>query len=190
MNRVHQWLCSSRQWARGVEDRYLPWALARVQLGEDVLEIGPGYGATTRVLARGPYALTALEIDPLLAARVRDEHGARVHVVTGDGAAQPFEDARFSAVVCFTMLHHVPSHARQDQLFTEAFRVLRPGGVFAGADSLPSFGFRMLHIGDTMVLVDPDTLPARLHEAGFRDIEVGRVAKAAFRFRARRPIMA
>ncbi|MFZ0041798.1 MAG: class I SAM-dependent methyltransferase, partial [Solirubrobacteraceae bacterium] len=27
----------------------------------------------------------------------------------GDATRMPFEDQRFSAVVCFTMLHHIPS---------------------------------------------------------------------------------
>ncbi|HTU59330.1 MAG TPA: class I SAM-dependent methyltransferase, partial [Polyangiales bacterium] len=146
MNRIHQWLCASDLWARGVEQAYLPWVLDGAAIGTDVLEIGPGYGATTRVLAQKSLALTAVELDPELAERVRGELGARVHVVVGDGTALPFEPAAFSGVVCFTMLHHVKSPALQDRLFAEAFRVLRPGGVFAGADSLVSFGFRLLHL--------------------------------------------
>jgi SAM-dependent methyltransferase len=69
--------------------------------------------------------------------------------------------------VCFTMLHHVPSKALQDKLFTEVCRVLRPGGVFAGFDSQLSLRFRFLHLGDTMVVVDPKTFPDRLRAAGF-----------------------
>ena len=64
-------------------------------------------------------------------------------------------------VVCFTMLHHVPSVRQQDDLLREARRVLRPGGVFAGLDSLPRWKVRLIHLFDTMVPVDPATFPAR-----------------------------
>jgi ubiquinone/menaquinone biosynthesis C-methylase UbiE len=110
-------------------------------------------------------------------------------VVHGDGAAMPFDDGRFSAVVCFTVLHHVPSPALQDRLFAEAFRVLRPGGVFAGTDSLPNLRFRLLHLFDTMVTVDPATLPARLAAAGFTGVEVAATTRRV-RFRARKPLLA
>jgi hypothetical protein len=85
------------------------------------------------------------------------------------------------------MLHHVPSKALQDNLFAETCRVLRPGGVFAGFDSQLSFRFRMLHIGDTMVVVDPRTFPDRLRAAGFTDVHVGHEPKSRVRFRARKP---
>ncbi|MET0388776.1 MAG: class I SAM-dependent methyltransferase [Polyangiales bacterium] len=184
MNRLHQWLCASKLWSRAVEQHYLPWALEGAVLGDDVLEIGPGYGATTRVLARGSHALTAIELDAQLATRVRGELGARVRVVVGDGARLPFDAGSFSAVVCFTMLHHVASSALQDQLFREARRVLRPGGVFAGADSLSSLGFRLLHVHDTMNIVDPAALPARLETAGFSAVHVELSRQGAFKFRA------
>jgi hypothetical protein len=70
------------------------------------------------------------------------------------------------------MLHHVPSPALQDRLFAEARRVLRPGGVFRAMDSRPSLAFRLLHVGDTMVPVDPDALPGRLSSAGFASSKV------------------
>jgi len=166
MNLVHRRLCSSATWADRVERDLLPWALRHVDLGDDVLEIGPGFGATTRVLARTTPSLTALEVDPASARGLRAEFGESVEIVEGDGGAMPFPDGRFSAVVCFTMLHHVPSAAQQDALMREAARVLRPGGVFAGSDSRLSLGFRLLHIADTMVVVDPETLPTRLTNAG------------------------
>ncbi len=53
MNQMHQWLCSSRVWARSVASDYLPWALEGVTLGDAALEVGPGYRATTRVLVEG-----------------------------------------------------------------------------------------------------------------------------------------
>jgi hypothetical protein len=84
------------------------------------------------------------------------------------------------------MLHHVPSFEQQDRLFTEAARVLRPGGTFAGLDSRLSLRFRLLHVGDTMVAVDPATLPNRLHVAGLVDVRTDLGARS-FRFRASRP---
>jgi SAM-dependent methyltransferase len=156
-----------------------------VPLDGDVLEIGPGYGVTTRWLAEKGGRLTAVEVDPDLAAGVRAGLGDRVDVHTGDGAALPFPDESFDTVVCFTMLHHVPSPEQQDQLFAEAARVLRPGGVFAGLDSRLNLRFRLIHIGDTMTVVDPDGLPDRLSAAGLAGIEVDTVPRA-FRFRATR----
>ena len=47
----------------------------------------------------------------------------------------PFADATFSAVVCLTMLHHLPDPELQDRLFAEVHRVLGPGGVFCGSDN-------------------------------------------------------
>ena len=184
MNLLHRRLCSSRAWAAGVAAR-LPREIADVDLGDDVLEIGPGYGATTRVLAEHVDRLTALEIDDSSAAHLRAEFAERAEIVTGDGAAMPFDDGRFSAVVCFTMLHHVPSAALQDELFAAARRVLRPGGLLLGVDSLPSLGFRVLHVGDTMVCLDPETLPERLRSAGFGEVESSHEPGRQVRFRAR-----
>jgi SAM-dependent methyltransferase len=84
------------------------------------------------------------------------------------------------------MLHHVGSASLQDRLFAEAARVLKPGGVFAGTDGLPGRSTKWLHLFDTMVLVDPDTLPQRLMTAGFENVQVD-VNPYAFRFRAWKP---
>jgi SAM-dependent methyltransferase len=187
MNRIHRRLCRSEGWARAVEDQLLPWALDGVELGTDVLEIGPGFGVTTAVLARRPGRLTALEVEESSVAYLNNRFaGDGVRVVHGDGARMPLPDKEFSAAACFTMLHHVPSPELQDQLFAETLRVLRPGGVFTGLDSLPSLRFRLIHLGDTMVTVDPDTLPARLEAAGFTNVSVT-VATNRFRFRAESP---
>jgi SAM-dependent methyltransferase len=173
MNRMHRKLCSSDDWAETVARR-LPAVLDRADLGHDVLEIGPGFGATTRVLVDRYDRLTAVEVDGASAQRLSAEFGDRARIVHGSGTDLPFPDNGFSGVTCFTMLHHVPSRALQDDLFTQACRVLRPGGVFAGSDSQPSLRFRLLHIGDTMVVVDPATLPDRLAAAGFGDVRVER----------------
>ena len=155
MNRYHQRLCQSPGWAAFVADSLLPFALDGVPLGDRVLELGPGYGASTRPLAGRAGSLTALESDQKLAQRLRERLGDSVTVVDGDAARMTFGPATFTAVVCFTMLHHLPSRAAQDRLFAEAARVLQPGGVFAGTDSQPSLRFRLIHLADTCHPVDP-----------------------------------
>jgi ubiquinone/menaquinone biosynthesis C-methylase UbiE len=186
MNLVHRKLCSSALWAKAVAAE-MPRNIAGYDLGDSVLEIGPGYGATTRALARLVPRLTAVEIDETSAELLKREFDGRVRIVHGDGAAMPFEDNEFSSVVCFTMLHHVPTTALQDAIFAEAFRVLRPGGVLRAVDSLASVPFRLLHIGDTMNVLDPVSLWPRLQAAGFTDIKVKHVPKRIVKFSARKP---
>jgi len=186
MNLIHRKICSSAKWASMVADVLPPW-LAKHDLGDDVLEIGPGFGATTKVLLDVVPKLTVLEIDPASAELLRAKFGGRADVHEGSGAEMPFADGRFSAVVCFTMLHHVPTAELQDAIFAEAARVLRPGGRFCGTDSQLSFHFRLLHIGDTMNVVDADSLPARLEKAGFEQVEVKTRPKERVEFSAIRP---
>ena len=70
------------------------------------------------------------------------------------------------------MLHHLASADAQDRVFSEAARVLRPGGVFAGTDSVDRPEFRELHVDDICVPVDPGTLADRLGRAGLERVEV------------------
>jgi len=186
MNLLHQRRCSSVGWADMVRDELLPWALADVELGDQALEIGPGYGATLRALLERADAVTAVEVDKPMAERLDRLYGDRARVIHGDGSNTGLPDTSFASVVCFTMLHHVPTVRLQDQLFAEAFRVLRPGGVFAGSDRLPSLPFRLVHIGDTYNPIRPDELKTRLGLAGFTDIRTD-VSGVRLRWRATKP---
>src|SRR5438105_10235549 len=100
MNWFHRQVCRSGRWRRRVENELLPWALQGVELGDDVLEVGPGPGVTTDLLRGKVRRLTALEVDAAAAAALAVRlGGAGVRVVHGDGAAMPFADGVFSGVV-------------------------------------------------------------------------------------------
>lgn len=183
MNLCHRWCCGSNRWAKEVETHVLPIVLAEVELGDNTLEIGPGYGAFLRVLVDKTPKLTAVEIDAPMAQRLQRLYGDRARIINGDGTDTGLPDNEFSSVVSFTMLHHVPTAELQDRLFAEAFRVLRPGGVFAGSDGVPSVVFSILHFRDTCNPIPPETLPDRLRAAGFRDVDV-KVGTGRQRWRA------
>jgi len=187
MNLAHRWLCRSAYWRKAVETYILPWVLDGLDIGANVLEVGPGPGVTTDLLRGRVEHLTCVEIDHAFADSLpRRMSGHNVTVVRQDATAMSFPDATFDGAVSFTMLHHVSSEALQNRLLAEVARVLRPGGVLAGTDSLYSRSFGLLHLFDTMVVVDPCTFPERLRKAGFDDVQVDVLKPYAFRFRARK----
>lgn len=189
MNFLHHWLCRSDRWRKTVQQR-IPWVLGGRDLGPSVLELGPGPGLTTDLLRLSVPCLTTLELDPKLAESLRSRlQGSNVDVVTGNATTMPFSDEQFSAVVSFTMLHHVPSVELQDRVLREVLRVLKPGGIFVGSDSLDSWLMKLIHIGDTLVPIEPATFGARLTAAGLEGAMVEKNSEA-FRFYARRPEIA
>jgi ubiquinone/menaquinone biosynthesis C-methylase UbiE len=173
VNKQHLEYCSSDEWAEGLRRWIVPGALASVDLGDDVLEVGPGPGRTTDILREMAPKLTAVEIDNDLAdALAKRMAGTNVEVVNADATDLPFPDGRFSAAISFIMLHHVPTPEQQDKLLAQVRRVLRPGGTFAGCDSLDSPDFRAMHEGDICVPIPPETFAARLERAGFTNVQV------------------
>ena len=187
VNWFHQKVCRSERWRRRVAAELLPWTLCGVELGEYFLEFGPGHGVATDLLRSLQRRLTVLEKDRAAAAALEARlNGTDVRVVHGDGAAMPFADGSFTGVVALTMLHHVLTAAVQDRLLSEARRVLCPGGVFVGLDGMDSLLFRLVHLGDSYMPVDPDTFGSRLQGAGFTDVTVEQ-GRRRFCFRAKRP---
>lgn len=173
MNEAHDELCSSAGWAEYLASDVLPRVLDGTDLGDHLVEVGPGFGLATDVLMTKVDRVTSVELEAAYATRLAGRfEGTNVTVVHGDATALKFPDASFTSAASFTMLHHVPSRELQDTLFSEIARVMKPGGAFIGSDSLDSSGFRDFHEGDTCNPVGAEELPGRLRASGFDEVKV------------------
>jgi len=173
MNGNHERVCTSPEWAEFLQTELLPSFLDGVPLGSDLLELGPGPGASTEWLRSRVTRLTVLEIETEAAGKLAARFaGSNVRVLTGDATAMTFPDESFDSVGAFTMLHHIPSVSAQNRLFAEALRVLRPGGVLVGSDSVASDRLHHFHADDVYHPVEPGTLLSRLQTIGFEHITV------------------
>ena len=173
MNENHAKVCTSPEWADYIQATVLPAVTRDVDLGDRMLEIGPGPGAATEWLRSRVTGLTAIEVDEAAAALLADRYaGSNVEIVTGSAGALSYPADSFDSVGCFTMLHHVPTLALQNKLLAEALRVLRPGGVLLGSDSLPSNGLHHFHADDIYNPIDPASLISRLQTVGFAAMTV------------------
>jgi ubiquinone/menaquinone biosynthesis C-methylase UbiE len=187
MNSNHDRVCPTPEWAEYLHTEVLPQVTDGVELGETMLEIGPGPGASTEWLRDRVGHLIALELEQpaaaALAERFADASNVEIH--TGDATQIPWPAASFDSVACFTMLHHVPTGAQQNQVLTEIHRVLRPGGMLVGSDSVHSVELHHFHEGDVYNPIDPGTMFTRLQTIGYDHITVA--LDDAMSFRARKP---
>jgi len=167
----------------------LPWIEAVSELGDDVLEVGPGPGLTTDLLRERVARVTAVELDPDLAAALAERlAGTNVEVIHGDASDTGLQSDRFTTATCFSMLHHIPASETQDRLFAEMHRVLRRGGTFLGIDGVDNEAIREFHVDDVFNPVDLATFPARLESFGFTYVKTESDASGLqFRFRATKP---
>lgn len=166
--------------------------------GGDILDVGNGLGVQEPVIAEvtGARRLTAVNITlsqlragrPALAA-------AGAHGVAADACRLPFRAASFDGLISVEAAFHFASRR---QFFTEAARVLRPGGVltmsdiptvrmprgareaFAGLSQLRAWGLRLT------AAATPFEIEADVRRAGFREVRTeligDRVIAPALRF--------
>jgi SAM-dependent methyltransferase len=186
VNENHAKLLGTAEWAAYLHEDILPVVTAGVDLGDDMLEIGPGPGAATEWLRHRVRRLIAVELNPEATAALKERFaGTNVEAVTGDATDLPYPDGSFDSAGMFTMLHHVPTRALQDAILAGILRALRPGGTLVGSDSLPSDGLHRFHEGDTYNPVEPAALLTRLQTLGFGEITV--TVGHTLLFRARKP---
>ena len=118
--------------------------------GMRVLEIGPGPGVYTlllarRVTARGAQgSITCVEIQPemieMLRERLQDSGVQNVEVIQGDGRDIPSPENSFDLVFLAGVLGETPD---LPALFEECTRVLKPGGTLAVTEQISDPDFRL-----------------------------------------------
>src|SRR5436190_13820441 len=131
-----------------------------------MLELGPARPPAGSAIASSDSSLSS-STRPAAARLAHEFAGSNVTVEVGDCTCAPYRDASFDAVGAFTMLHHLPRQALQFATPCVAFRLLRPGGVLLGADSLASQELHAFHEGDFYNPIDPARLVVFLQAAGF-----------------------
>ncbi len=161
-----------------------------------VLEVAAGTGVVTRELARvlsGGATIVATDLNEGMLEHAESLGTARpVEWRQADAAALPFRDESFDAVLCQFGAMFFPDKAKA---FSEAWRVLRPGGVFLFStwdrieanefvdtvttalkalfpDDPPRFHARVPH-----GYHDRETIERDLAAAGFDKVEITTVAK-------------
>jgi ubiquinone/menaquinone biosynthesis C-methylase UbiE len=124
-------------------------ALAGVEPGESVLDVGSSSGYLARKLATavGP-AGHVTGVDPSEAAisYARQRALPTMTFTTGVAQALDLPDASFDVVTCTLAIHHIPARKRE-AAFREMYRVTKPGGRLLAADFDPSRRPLPLHPG-------------------------------------------
>ena len=116
--------------ARALAERVA--AEARVRAGDAVVDVGCGYGATARMLARERGAsVTGLTLSAAQAAAAPPAAG--VSILVRDWLANGLADGAFDAAIAIESLSHMPDKPRA---FFELARVVRPGGRVVVVDWL------------------------------------------------------
>jgi SAM-dependent methyltransferase len=187
VNQAHLEFLASPEWARMLEIDLLPWLERVGELGDDVLEVGPGSGLTTDLLRPRAARITAVELDGKLAHALAERlDTTNVDVIHGDATNSGLASNRFSAATCFSVLHHVPSPEAQDRILAEIYRVLRPGAALFATDSRDLDIIRLFHKDDIFVPLGDDTIAPRLAAVGFVEIDA-EAGDYDIRFSARKP---
>ena len=115
-----------------------PFSLGRLELGEQVLDLGSGAGTDSLVAAQmvGPEGhVTGIDMTPEMLAKARAaaaELGQQnIEFVAAEAERLPFDEASFDVVISNGVIDLIPD---KDAVFSEIFRVLRPEGRIQIAD--------------------------------------------------------
>ena len=157
--------------------------LAKVRLGDKVLDVGCGTGSLTLTAKSsvGPSgAVYGIDAAPeMIEAARKKAKQAGFDAVFEVGLVEkiPFPDATFDVVVSRLVIHHLPEDLKR-KAFVEIFRVLKPGGRFLVADFRPPTNPILSHVtsalvGQHMMQTDVASIPPLFSAAGFIEVTSG-----------------
>jgi len=160
-----------------------PTALAKLNPGETVLDLGSGGGIDVLLSARrvGPtgkaYGLDMTDEMLALANENKRKAGAEnVEFLRGEIEHIPLPDNSVDVVISNCVINLSPDKA---QVLREAFRVLKPGGRFAASDVVMRGEIRqeirknvLLWVGCVAGALDEADYRGKLAAAGFQDIDI------------------
>ncbi|MBP7675612.1 MAG: arsenite methyltransferase [Thermoanaerobaculia bacterium] len=160
-----------------------PTALAKLEEGQVVLDLGSGGGIDVLLSAKrvGPtgkaYGLDMTDEMLALARENQAKAGAtNVEFLKGTMEEIPLPDASVDVIISNCVINLA---ADKDRVLGEAFRVLKPGGRFAVSDVVtkgeipaPVKKSVELWIGCIAGALDEDDYVAKLRAAGFTDVTV------------------
>ncbi len=166
--------------------RFTREVLARAGAARRLVDLGCGFGKSTRPFYAGERALEVTAVDLAapcltLAARTAAEDQARnVHYRQADAAATGLADADYDVVTSTMLLHEMPP-GHIERTLHEAYRLLAPGGLSIHLDFLTDADpfHRYIHEGHSRRNNEPFMPPlndmdiAGAHRrAGFDSVEI------------------
>ncbi len=160
-----------------------PTALAQLNEGETVLDLGSGGGIDVLLSARRvgssgkAYGLDMTDEMLALANENKRRAGAEnVEFLKGDIENIPLPDASVDVIISNCVVN---LSADKAQVLREAYRVLRPGGRFAVSDvvvrgDVPELVRRSMElwIGCVAGALEENEFKALLHDAGFENVDI------------------
>ena len=162
--------------------RNMTIALARIQPGDRVLEVGCGTGdvALAACAPAGPHgSVSGIDASPEMIAVARTKAaraGLEIDFRVEPIEALTYPDATFDIVLSSLMMHHLPDDLKRQGL-AEIARVLKPGARLLILDvkrpnSRLGWGLHGLMMHGRFITAIQD-LPAMLQDAGYIGIEAG-----------------
>jgi SAM-dependent methyltransferase len=151
-------------------------AMLEPRSGEHLLDLGSGIGGPARwIAATFDCRVTGIDLTPSFCRAAEALNAAtgmadRVRIVEGSALDLPFDDASFDRAYSQNVVMNI---ADKPRFYSEALRVLKPGGVLAlsnlaaGANGPPHFPVPWAATAATSFLATAEATRRELEQAGF-----------------------